>query len=63
MNKEWYRANKMPDKATLEQRIRRHIAHAETCGCRPIPPKMQEEIKKRKGQDVRPAAKASPFRE
>ncbi len=50
MNKEWHRANKMPGKATLEQRNKWHVAHAKKCGCRPIPLKLQEEIKKRKGR-------------
>jgi hypothetical protein len=31
MNKA-YQANKMPQKASLEERIRRHLVHAKKCG-------------------------------
>ena len=37
INKEWHAANRMPKHATTEQRIAWHLAHAEHCGCRPIP--------------------------
>lgn len=60
MNKEWHRANKMPEKATLEQRIKWHLAHAKKCGCRPIPLKLQEEIKKRKGSLTPPTLSSIP---
>lgn len=41
----------VPEKATLEQRIKWHFAHAKKCGCRPLPPKIQEEMKKRQGRE------------
>jgi hypothetical protein len=37
MNKIWHEQNKMPAKATLEQRIRWHMAHQTHCGCREMP--------------------------
>jgi hypothetical protein len=37
----------MPRNATLDQRIAWHLAHAEACGCRPIPGKLLEEMKAR----------------
>jgi hypothetical protein len=48
LNAEWHLKNKMPEKATVEQRIEWHLTHVENCGCRPIPEKLMEEIKKRK---------------
>ncbi len=48
MNKDWHKANKMPKKASLEERIRWHTAHAKKCGCRPIPAGLLAEIKKKK---------------
>ncbi len=48
MNKEWHKANKLPQKASLEDRIRWHVAHAGNCGCRPVPKSLLAEIKKRK---------------
>ncbi len=48
LNKEWHLKNRMPEKATLEQRIAWHLEHAKNCGCRDIPEKLKEEMKKRK---------------
>jgi len=48
INAEWHRKNKMPVKATLDQRIDWHLTHAANCECRSIPEKLMEEIKKRK---------------
>lgn len=47
MNKEWHAKNPMPPKATTDQRIKWHIKHREHCGCRPVPEKLAEEMKKR----------------
>ena len=47
LNKEWHLKNRMPEKATLEQRIAWHIEHAKNCSCREMPEKLKEEIKKR----------------
>ena len=48
-NKEWHLANKMPPKATLDQRIKRHIEHMNHCKCRPMPESIRKEIEKRIG--------------
>ncbi|HEU4718493.1 MAG TPA: hypothetical protein VFU15_11690 [Bacteroidia bacterium] len=48
INAAWHEKNKMPRNPTIEERIRWHVAHAKHCGCRPIPEKLQEEMKKRK---------------
>jgi hypothetical protein len=41
MNKNWHAKNRMPQNATMEQRVRWHEEHARACGCRPIPPSVQ----------------------
>jgi len=48
MNKEWHKANKLSQKASVDDRIRWHLAHAKKCGCRPVPKTLLTEIKKRK---------------
>lgn len=47
LNKERHFANKMPVKATLDQKIKRHIEHVAHCKCRPMPDKIKQEIQKR----------------
>lgn len=37
INREWHEANKMPPKATDEQRIAWHKEHIQHCSCAPIP--------------------------
>jgi hypothetical protein len=46
LNKEWHRLNRMPPKATREQRIKWHAAHASACGCRPIPESIRQDVEK-----------------
>ncbi|MFZ2153182.1 MAG: NUDIX hydrolase [Microgenomates group bacterium] len=48
INKEWHQKNKMPKKASLNERIQWHTDHNRECSCRPIPPKIQLEMIKRK---------------
>jgi hypothetical protein len=48
INAEWHEKHRMPPRATLEQRIEWHLEHAQHCGCRPIPAKVQAEIRKRR---------------
>jgi hypothetical protein len=50
LNKEWHMAHQMPENATIEERITWHLEHSKKCGCRPIPDKLNEEIKKRNTQ-------------
>ena len=51
LNAAWHRAHRMPKSPTKEQRLRWHEAHAEACGCRPVPPSLAAEIEalKKKG--------------
>lgn len=53
MNAEWHARNKMPERATVDQRILWHTAHAEHCACRSIPRNVAEEIHTR-GRGGRP---------
>jgi hypothetical protein len=46
INKEWHENNKMPTNPTLEERIKWHLEHQKQCSCRPIPAKVEEEIKR-----------------
>lgn len=48
INSKWHGENKMPKNPTLDQRIEWHTEHAKNCKCWPIPPKLQEEIDRRK---------------
>jgi hypothetical protein len=46
INKEWHEAHRMPEKATLQQRLEWHTAHAKHCSCRPMPEKLKHELAK-----------------
>ncbi len=46
INKEWHRSNPMPPRASGEQRIKWHAAHAEACGCRSIPESIEPDVEK-----------------
>jgi hypothetical protein len=48
LNKEWHLANRMPAKATVEQRIAWHVEHKKHCNCRDMPKKLKMEMMKRK---------------
>jgi hypothetical protein len=43
LNREWHLAHPMPAKASFEQRVQWHRAHAAACRCREMP----EDIRKR----------------
>ena len=46
LNKEWHRLNRMPPRATREQRIKWHAVHARVCGCREIPESIRVDVGK-----------------
>ena len=48
LNKEWHLAHPMPKNPSLQQRIEWYLEHAKNCGCREIPEKLKEEMKKLK---------------
>ncbi|MFH1802267.1 MAG: hypothetical protein ABH864_02325 [archaeon] len=48
INKEWHMENKMPAKATFEQRVKWHREHNNHCSCRPgFPEKLKKEMRER----------------
>jgi hypothetical protein len=47
VNATWHGRHPMPPKATLEQRIKWHLAHAKACGCREIPKTVLAELRTR----------------
>ncbi len=47
LNAAWHRDHPMPKNPSLEDRVRWHEEHAAACGCRPVPPGIQTEIKRR----------------
>jgi hypothetical protein len=46
LNKEWHRLNRLPSRATREQRIEWHAAHASVCGCREVPESIRQDVEK-----------------
>ncbi len=56
LNREWHRKNRMPEKASLEQRLKWHLEHSKNCRCRPIPDKVIEELMKRKMELPQPCS-------
>ena len=47
LNRAWHEQHRMPPRATLDQRIAWHRAHARACGCRPIPQRVAEAMVER----------------
>jgi hypothetical protein len=48
INAAWHKANVMPDKATMDQRVAWHLAHLKACGCRKdLPASIVAELKRR----------------
>jgi len=53
IDKDWHAIHPMPAKATLDERVRWHVAHAKACGCRAIPATVVRELERR-GRRVPP---------
>lgn len=48
INAGWHKSNRMPSRATLDQRVEWHLAHLRACGCRTdLPASIQAELKRR----------------
>jgi hypothetical protein len=56
LNAAWHDAHPMPKRATLDQRVVWHVAHAKACGCRAIPATVAAELKRR-GIEAHPRRK------
>jgi hypothetical protein len=49
LNKQWHEAHRMPQRATLDQRVTWHQEHLKHCACRTdLPAGIAAEIEKRK---------------
>ena len=46
MNSEWHQRHVLPKGASLEQRIAWHREHQKRCACRPLPPKIRDEMQR-----------------
>ena len=46
INAAWHEAHPMPKNPSLDQRLAWHLAHAEACGCREMPPKVRAELER-----------------
>jgi hypothetical protein len=46
LNIEWHQAHRMAQNASLEQGIAWHLEHSKNCSCRPIPERLEGELKK-----------------
>jgi hypothetical protein len=44
INAAWHKRHPMPRNPSVEQRIAWHLEHGEQCACRPIPPKLLEQM-------------------
>jgi hypothetical protein len=48
INATWHKANRMPARATLDQRVAWHLAHSKACGCRSdLPASIVAELERR----------------
>jgi len=48
INATWHKANRMPMRSSLDQRVTWHLAHLAACGCRAdLPPTIVAELKRR----------------
>jgi hypothetical protein len=56
LNATWHRTNRMPVRASLDQRVEWHLAHAKACSCRDLPASILKELKRR---GIRPTAPRS----
>jgi hypothetical protein len=46
LNRDWHRQNRMPVRATREQRIKWNAAHARACASRAIPDSIKPDVDK-----------------
>jgi len=58
MNASWHKTHPMPRNPTLEQRTAWHVEHAQACGCRPVPPRVAEEMRALRARRPKIAATA-----
>lgn len=59
MNSTWHKTHVLPRGASLEERVAWHREHQRRCACRPIPPKLLDEMRRDRAIDAY-LAKAKP---
>ncbi|MGC3962114.1 MAG: hypothetical protein QM803_02005 [Rhodocyclaceae bacterium] len=47
INREWHAHNRMPERATLDERVAWHLAHSAHCACRQMPESIRLELDRR----------------
>jgi hypothetical protein len=58
INATWHNANRMPPRATLDQRVDWHLAHLKACACRTdLPASIVAELKRRGIKPPKPATR------
>jgi len=57
INAAWHQSHRMPARATPQQRLRWHLAHAKACGCRKLTAAKLQELRRRA---EKPAPKRRP---
>ena len=58
INAAWHRANRMPARATLDQRVAWHLEHLRACACRTdLPATILAELKRRGVKPPKPKAR------
>jgi hypothetical protein len=61
LNRDWHHRHVMAEAATVDERVKWHLEHAKSCGCRPIPDTVLEEMTKA-GVVATSAGRRSPAR-
>jgi hypothetical protein len=46
LNRDWHHRHRMPENATVEQRLQWHLEHGKNCECRPMPATLMKELTK-----------------
>jgi uncharacterized protein YdhG (YjbR/CyaY superfamily) len=46
-NAAWHSSHRLPRGASLDERVRWHVAHARACACRPMPPSVRAKLDRR----------------
>jgi hypothetical protein len=52
LNKEWHLKHKMPENATIDEKIAWHLEHQKNCQCRDMPDNIKLAIKQRKDKHL-----------
>jgi hypothetical protein len=59
LNAKWHEAHRMPGKASLDERVAWHLAHAKACACRKMPASITAEVERRRRTGARKRSERS----